>query len=61
VSDRPEGDFRAEVGALVRDGRIAWLEDVREGLEAAPAALVGLLEGENRGKLLVRLAAEPTG
>jgi hypothetical protein len=61
VTDRPEGDFRAEVGALVRDGRIAWLEDVREGLEAAPAALVGLLEGENRGKLLVRLAAEPTG
>ncbi len=60
VSDRPEGDFRAEVGALVRDGRLAWLEDVREGLEAAPTALAGLLEGENRGKLLIRLAPLPT-
>lgn len=61
VSDRPVGDFYAEVGGLVRRGELAWLEDVRDGLEAAPAALVGLLDGENRGKLLVRLADEPGG
>jgi NADPH-dependent curcumin reductase len=31
-------------------------EDVVEGLENAPRALIGLLRGENFGKLLVRVA-----
>ena len=60
VTDRPEGDFRADVGRLVREGRIHYREDIRDGLEQAPAALIGLLEGENLGKLLVRLAPDPT-
>jgi NADPH-dependent curcumin reductase CurA len=38
----------------VGEGRIKYREDVVEGLENAPRALIGLLRGENFGKLLVR-------
>jgi NADPH-dependent curcumin reductase CurA len=60
VWDFDPGDFESEVGAWIRAGRIRYCEDIREGLENAPAALIGLLEGENFGKLLVRLAPDPT-
>ena len=42
---------------LVRDGRIKYREDIVEGLDAAPAAFIGLLQGRNFGKLIVRVAA----
>jgi NADPH-dependent curcumin reductase len=48
--------FLAEVTPLVRDGRITFREDVVNGLDAAPAALIGLFEGRNFGKLLVRVS-----
>jgi NADPH-dependent curcumin reductase CurA len=41
---------------LVREGKIHHREDVRAGLEAAPSALVDLYTGDNRGKLLVKIA-----
>lgn len=47
--------FRAEAGGWARDGRLKWREDVAEGLERAPEAFIGLLEGRNFGKLLVRV------
>jgi NADPH-dependent curcumin reductase len=50
--------FLAEVGPMVRDGRIKYREDSVEGLEAAPRALIGLLRGENFGKLIVRVSKE---
>lgn len=43
----------------VRSGRIKVIEDVIEGLENAPTALIGLLAGENRGKRMVRVAPDP--
>jgi NADPH-dependent curcumin reductase CurA len=46
----------AELVPLVMEGKIRHREDVREGLEAAPAALVDLYSGDNRGKLLVKIA-----
>jgi NADPH-dependent curcumin reductase CurA len=49
-------DLVAEVGPAVRDGRIEFRETVVEGLEQAPAALQGLLRGENTGKMVVKLA-----
>jgi NADPH-dependent curcumin reductase CurA len=49
--------FLAEIGPLVRAGRIVFRESVAEGIEAAPAAFIGLLEGRNFGKQLVRVAA----
>jgi NADPH-dependent curcumin reductase CurA len=46
----------AELVPMVMDGKIRHREDVREGLEAAPSALVDLYSGNNRGKLLVKIA-----
>ena len=48
-------DFLREVGRWVREGAVRYKEDVVEGLEQAPAAFQGLLEGRNFGKLLVRV------
>lgn len=56
-----EPAFRREVGELVRTGRVRYREDVVEGLERAPAALIGLLRGENFGKLLVRVGPDAAG
>ena len=50
-------DFLAEVGPFVRDGRIRYREDIIDGLENAPRALIGLLRGENFGKLIVRVSS----
>jgi NADPH-dependent curcumin reductase CurA len=50
------GDFMHDVSAWVGQGRIKYREDVVEGLKIAPRALIGLLRGENFGKLLVRVA-----
>lgn len=52
--------FQREVGAWVREGRIRYREDVVEGLENAPRAFMGLLQGTNFGKLLVRVSEDPT-
>jgi len=40
----------------VRSGAIQYKEDVREGFENAPAALMGLFAGGNFGKQLLKLA-----
>jgi NADPH-dependent curcumin reductase CurA len=48
--------FLRTVGAGMRDGRIRYREDITDGLENAPAAFIGLLEGRNFGKALVRVA-----
>jgi NADPH-dependent curcumin reductase CurA len=48
-------DFLRDVGPRVADGSIRYIEDVVEGLEAAPDAFMGMLEGRNFGKLLVRV------
>ena len=54
------GDFMHDVSAWVGEGRLKYREDVVEGLKNAPRALIGLLRGENFGKLLVRVAANDT-
>jgi NADPH-dependent curcumin reductase CurA len=48
--------FAEEVGGLLREGRIQHRETVVEGLDRAPEAFIGLLRGQNTGKMLVRLA-----
>ncbi|GAA1948172.1 NADP-dependent oxidoreductase [Nocardioides panacihumi] len=55
---RPQ--FEADVGRWVNEGRIAYHEDVVEGLANAPAAFLGMLAGEHVGKRLVRVAHEAT-
>jgi len=53
-------DFHADMTAWIRDGRVRYREDVVDGLENAPAAFRGLLEGKNFGKLIVRVGDDPT-
>ena len=45
----------ADLGLLVHDGKIKYRESIAEGLENAPAAFIGLLNGKNFGKQLVKL------
>ena len=52
-----QGDFLRDVSAWLRDGRVKYREHVVDGIEQAPRALIGLLRGENFGKMLVRVAA----
>ena len=49
-------EFLRTVSAGIAAGRIRYREDTTEGLENAPAAFMGLLEGKNFGKALVRVA-----
>ena len=55
-----EPDFLRDVGAWIRSGELVYKEDVVEGLEQAVPAFQGLLKGRNFGKLLVRVADDPT-
>ena len=50
-------EYQAWVTPHIRDGSVVYVEDVAEGLEAAPKALIGLLHGRNVGKQVVSLAA----
>lgn len=46
---------RAELEAMVADGRMKYRETVAQGIENAPEAFIGMLQGRNVGKQLVRL------
>jgi Putative NADP-dependent oxidoreductases len=48
--------FLREMGAWLREGKVKYREDVVDGLHNAPQAFIGLLQGGNFGKLLVRVA-----
>ena len=53
------GPALRQMGEWVRSGRIKYKEDIVEGIENAPRAFIGLLRGENFGKLQVKLGPEP--
>jgi NADPH-dependent curcumin reductase CurA len=53
-------EARARIGRWIKEGRIKYREDIVDGLERAPEALVGVLGGSNFGKMLVRVAPDPT-
>jgi len=48
-------EFLEQVGPLVADGGIRYREQMVEGLEAAPGACIGMLEGRNFGKVIVKV------
>lgn len=48
--------FQRDMAQWIEDGRVVLKEDVIDGLEQAPAALIGVLEGRNFGKAVVRVA-----
>ena len=39
----------------LRDGRLQYRETIYDGLDNAPRAFIGLFQGDNLGKALVRL------
>jgi NADPH-dependent curcumin reductase CurA len=45
----------SRLAAWIRDGRLAYREDIVDGIEACPDAIAGLYRGENFGKRLIRL------
>lgn len=56
-------DYNARIGEFLRDmpgwvasGQVKAKEDVVEGLERAPEAFLGLLQGQNFGKLVIKVA-----
>ncbi len=54
------GEYRALAAPLVKSGELRYREDIVDGLDNAPDAFIGLLQGRNFGKLLVRLGDDPT-
>src|SRR5947207_9086253 len=50
------GAFVSEVASLLQAGKLKSRETVVDGLAGAPAAFMGLLKGENFGKLVVKVA-----
>jgi len=61
VMDFAADDAKAEADLLgwAQNGQLKVIEDVVDGLENAPAGLIGLLAGENRGKRMVRVSPDP--
>lgn len=51
-----QGEAITRLARLVRAGRLAYREDILDGIETAPGSIAGLYRGENLGKRLIRLA-----
>ena len=49
-------EFLEEISPLVANGEIRYREQIAGGLEAAPGAFIGMLEGRNFGKVVVKVA-----
>ena len=48
--------FQQQMSAWLAEGRVRYREDLVEGLENAPGAFMGLLQGRNFGKLIVHVS-----
>jgi NADPH:quinone reductase len=47
------GEALPRLAQWLQDGKLRYREDVVQGLENAPRAFIGMLNGENRGKAIV--------
>ena len=52
------GEFYSQMSTWLDEGKIIFREDIVDGLENAPQAFIGLLEGKNFGKLVIRVAKD---
>jgi NADPH-dependent curcumin reductase CurA len=55
-ADSLMSEFLARATGWVQDGSLKYCEDIVDGLENAPEAFIGMLEGKNFGKLIVRVS-----
>jgi len=51
-------EFLGEVGGWIKAGKIKHRETIVEGIENAPRAFLGLMHGENMGKMLVKVGPD---
>lgn len=54
----PEG--LEQLAGWLKQGKLKYREDVAHGIEAAPQAFIGMLQGKNQGNQLVKLSAPQT-
>ena len=48
--------FARDMTGWLKDGRMKYQETVLEGFQRAPEGLIGLLQGRNIGKMLIRIS-----
>jgi NADPH-dependent curcumin reductase CurA len=62
VSDRWQrcAEYRAVAAPLLRSGELKYRGDIVDDLDRAPESFIGLLQGCNFGKLVIKLAEDPT-
>ena len=53
-------DFLRDMSGWLVEGRVKYREDITDGLVNAPRELIGLLKGENFGKKIIKVSADPT-
>jgi len=53
-------EFMNDMSQWLQAGKLKYKEDIIQGLENAPRAFIGLLQGENFGKLIVQVGDDPT-
>lgn len=51
-------EFLRQMSEWIEQGKIKFREDLVDGLENAPQAFIGLLQGKNFGKLVIRVGEE---
>ena len=51
-------EFVAEMGKLIKAGKMKWEETVEDGVENAPKAFLNLFSGANFGKMLVKVGPD---
>ncbi len=53
-------EFLRVMSQWLREGKVRYREDIVQGLENAPRAFLGLLQGENIGKRIIQVSPDPT-
>jgi hypothetical protein len=52
-----EKEALTELANWIKAGKLNYREDIVDGIENAPEAFIGLLEGKNFGKLVIRVSS----
>ncbi len=55
-----QNEFETAMSGWIGNGKVKYREDFVDGLENAPEAFIGLLEGKNFGKLVIKVSTDPT-